>query len=115
MAETERSSARRSNDETRKDDDDDEGNDNDEDDDDNRQSGMHRRVDADKLEPDWTYNIGEAILDIQAVTLTSFETGIMVLGERHLFCLKDNCSTMKYAKRLEYKPLCFRAYIIGES
>ncbi|XP_076222943.1 protein PTHB1 [Nomia melanderi] len=103
MAETERSSARRSNDEAHDDDDDDN---------ENRHSRVHRRVDADKLEPDWTYNIGEAILDIQAVTLTSFETGIMVLGERHLFCLKDNYSTVKYAKRLEYKPLCFRAYII---
>ncbi|XP_076243990.1 protein PTHB1-like [Calliopsis andreniformis] len=64
------------------------------------------------LEPDWSYNIGEAILDIQTVTLSSFEVGVVVLGERHLYCLRDNCTSVKYAKRLEYKPLCFRAYII---
>lgn len=28
------------------------------------------------LEPDWSYNIGEAVLDIQPVTLSSFEVGI---------------------------------------
>ncbi|XP_017762295.1 PREDICTED: protein PTHB1 [Eufriesea mexicana] len=64
------------------------------------------------LEPDWTYNIGEAVLAIEAVTLSSFEVGIVVLGERHLFCLKDNCASVKYAKKLEYKPLCFRPYVI---
>ncbi|XP_015437282.1 PREDICTED: protein PTHB1 [Dufourea novaeangliae] len=71
-----------------------------------------RPIPADSHEPDWRYNIGEAILDIQAVTLSSFEAGIVVLGERHLYCLKDNCTSVKYAKRLEYKPLCFRAYVI---
>ncbi|XP_076632670.1 protein PTHB1-like [Colletes latitarsis] len=71
-----------------------------------------QRPGVETLEPDWSYNIGEAILDIQAVTLSSFEVGIIALGEKHLYCLKDNCSSVKYAKRLEYKPLCFRAYVI---
>ncbi|XP_039302648.1 protein PTHB1 isoform X2 [Solenopsis invicta] len=65
------------------------------------------------LEPDWSYNIGEAILDIDSVTLSSFEVGILILGEKNLYCLKDNCVTLKYAKRLEYKALCFQAYVIG--
>lgn len=65
------------------------------------------------LEPDWNYNIGEAVLDIDAVTLSSFEIGILVLGEKNLYCLKDNCVSLKYAKRLEYKALCFQAYVIG--
>ncbi|XP_050580143.1 protein PTHB1 isoform X2 [Bombus affinis] len=73
---------------------------------------QHRRANATSLEPDWTYNIGEAVLGIEAVTLSSFEVGIVVLGEKHLYCLKDNCTSVKYAKRLEYKPLCFRAYVI---
>ncbi|XP_025073837.1 protein PTHB1 [Pogonomyrmex barbatus] len=64
------------------------------------------------LEPDWSYNIGEAILDIDAVTLSSFEVGILILGEKSLYCLKDNCVTLKYAKKLEYKALCFQAYVI---
>ncbi|XP_012526471.2 protein PTHB1 [Monomorium pharaonis] len=64
------------------------------------------------LEPDWSYNIGEAVLDIDTVTLSSFEVGILILGEKNLYCLKDNCVTLKYAKRLEYKALCFQAYVI---
>ncbi|XP_011260639.1 protein PTHB1 [Camponotus floridanus] len=64
------------------------------------------------LEPDWSYNIGEAVLDIDAVTLSSFEVGILVLGEKNLYCLKDNCVSLKYAKKLEYKALCFQAYVI---
>ncbi|KAG7198808.1 hypothetical protein KM043_001782 [Ampulex compressa] len=64
------------------------------------------------LEPDSSYNIGEAVLDVEAVTLSSFEVGIVVLGERNLYCLKDGCSSLKYAKRLEYRPVCFRAYVI---
>ncbi|CAK9815443.1 Protein PTHB1 [Anthophora plagiata] len=71
-----------------------------------------RRPSGTSLEPDWSFNIGEAVLDIEAVTLTSFEVGILVLGERHLYCFKDNCATVKYAKRLEYRPLCFRPYVI---
>ncbi|XP_015121440.1 protein PTHB1 [Diachasma alloeum] len=64
------------------------------------------------LEPDWTYNLGEAVLGIEPVTLTSFEVGIVVLGERNLYCFRDNCTGVKYAKRLDYTPLCFHAYVI---
>ncbi|CAL7941620.1 unnamed protein product [Xylocopa violacea] len=71
-----------------------------------------RRGGARSLEPDWSFNIGEAVLALEAVTLSSFEVGIVVLGEKHLYCLKDNCASVKYAKRLEYRPLCFQAYVI---
>ncbi|XP_057336127.1 protein PTHB1 isoform X1 [Microplitis mediator] len=64
------------------------------------------------LEPDWTYNLGEAILGIQTVTLSSFEVGIIVLGERNLYCFRDNCTSVKYAKKLDYSPVCFHAYVI---
>uniref|UniRef100_A0A0C9PRB8 Bbs9_1 protein n=1 Tax=Fopius arisanus TaxID=64838 RepID=A0A0C9PRB8_9HYME len=64
------------------------------------------------LEPDWIYNLGEAVLGIEPVTLTSFEVGIVVLGERNLYCFRDNCTGVKYAKRLDYTPLCFHAYVI---
>lgn len=63
--------------------------------------------------PDWVYNIGEPIVGINAVLLTSFEVGIIVLGEKTLYCLGDACTSIKSAKRLEYSPLCFLAYIIG--
>ncbi|XP_058789395.1 protein PTHB1-like isoform X2 [Phymastichus coffea] len=62
--------------------------------------------------PDWSYNIGEPILGIQTVVLSSFEVGIVILGERTLFCLGDACTSIKTAKRLEYGALCFVAYVI---
>lgn len=74
----------------------------------------HRGFDVGNLEPDWSFNVGEPVRGIEVVTLTSFEVGIVVLGEKHLYCLKDNCAAIKYAKRLEYRPLCFRAYVIGK-
>ncbi|EGI70320.1 Protein PTHB1 [Acromyrmex echinatior] len=71
-----------------------------------------RSEESKNLEPDWSYNIGEAVLDIDAVILSSFEVGILILGEKSLYCLKDNCVTLKYSKRLEYKALCFQPYVI---
>ncbi|KAK0071728.1 hypothetical protein PV325_012435, partial [Microctonus aethiopoides] len=64
------------------------------------------------LEPDWSYNVGEAVLAIQPVTLSSFEVGIVVLGERNLYCFRDNCTSIKYTKKLDYNPLCCHAYVI---
>ncbi|KAI4502979.1 hypothetical protein M0802_002023 [Mischocyttarus mexicanus] len=64
------------------------------------------------LEPEWSYNIGEAVVDIGVVTLSSFEIGIVVLGEKNLFCFKDTGASLKYTKRLDYKALCFHAYVI---
>lgn len=80
---------------------------------DQRRRSIEAKANNANLEPDSTYNVGEAVLGIEVVTLSSFEVGIVVLGERHLYCLRDNCTSVKYAKRLEYKPLCFRAYVIG--
>ncbi|KAK0175238.1 hypothetical protein PV327_009004 [Microctonus hyperodae] len=64
------------------------------------------------LEPDWSFNVGEAVLAIQPVTLSSFEVGIVVLGERNLYCFRDNCTSIKYTKKLDYNPLCCHAYVI---
>jgi Bardet-Biedl syndrome 9 protein len=66
-----------------------------------------------KVTAEWAYNIGEAALDIVAVTWANSYCDILVLGERNLFCLKDN-GTLKFMKRLEYKPRCFHTYFIGK-
>ncbi|XP_023709246.1 protein PTHB1 isoform X3 [Cryptotermes secundus] len=64
-----------------------------------------------KVTTEWSYNIGEAALDVVAVTWANSYCDILVLGERNLFCLKDN-GTLKFMKRLEYKPCCFHPYFI---
>jgi Bardet-Biedl syndrome 9 protein len=66
-----------------------------------------------KVATEWSYDIGEAALDVVAVTWANSYCDILVLGERNLFCLKDN-GTLKFMKRLEYKPCCFHPYFIGK-
>lgn len=66
-----------------------------------------------KVIAEWIYNIGEAALDVVAVTWSTSLCDILVLGERNLFCLKEN-GTLKFMKRLEYKPRCFHPYFIGK-
>jgi Bardet-Biedl syndrome 9 protein len=66
-----------------------------------------------KMSAEWSYNIGEAALDVVAVSWSNSYCDILVLGEKNLFCLKDN-GTLKFMKRLEYKPCCFHPYFIGE-
>ncbi|XP_046745105.1 protein PTHB1 [Diprion similis] len=63
------------------------------------------------LYPDWKYNLGEPVMDVKIATLSSVELAIVVLGERSLYCLKDDCS-LKYTKRLDYAALCFHVYVI---
>ncbi|XP_044003955.1 protein PTHB1 [Aphidius gifuensis] len=64
------------------------------------------------LEPDWIYNISENVLGIETVVLSSFEIGIIVLTEKHIYCFRDDCSNVKYVKRLDYTPMVFRAFVI---
>nr|XP_050859304.1 protein PTHB1 isoform X2 [Vespula vulgaris] len=78
----------------------------------NQKQGETKNEAAKSLEPEWSYNIGEAVVDIGAVTLSSFEIGIVVLGEKNLYCFKDTGASLKYTKRLDYKALCFHAYVI---
>ena len=67
-----------------------------------------------KLLADWTYNLGEAALDAKAVTWSNSYCDIVILGERNLFCLKDN-GTLNFMKRLEYKPCCLNTYFLGKT
>ncbi|KAL7289854.1 hypothetical protein TKK_0016252 [Trichogramma kaykai] len=67
---------------------------------------------APAVRPDWNYNLGEAVIGLSAVTLSSFEVGIVVLGERTLYCFGDAGTSIKFSKRLAFNPLCFFAYII---
>lgn len=74
----------------------------------------NKMINEDKiLEPDWTYNVGENVLGIETVVLSSFEIGIIVLTEKHIYCFRDDCSNVKYVKRLDYTPMVFKAFVIG--
>ncbi|XP_069672728.1 protein PTHB1 isoform X2 [Periplaneta americana] len=64
-----------------------------------------------KILADWSYNIGEAALDVAAITWATSYCDIIILGERNIFCIRDN-GTLVFMKRLEYKPCCFHSYFV---
>lgn len=69
-----------------------------------------------KILPEYTYNLGEAAIDIEIINQTSSSTGqslctILVLGERNLYCLSDSC-VLKFMKKFDFNPSCFCAYPI---
>lgn len=53
-----------------------------------------------KILTEWELELGEPALDIQQSG--SF---IVVLGERHIFCLNDS-GLIHWVKRLDYHPMC---------
>ncbi|XP_043972015.1 protein PTHB1 isoform X1 [Gambusia affinis] len=63
-----------------------------------------------RLTPDWTFVLGEQALDISVPSFSHSSSSIMVLGERNLFCLRDNAQ-IRFMKKLEFNPSCFLPYI----
>ncbi|XP_033218780.1 protein PTHB1 [Belonocnema kinseyi] len=63
-------------------------------------------------EPDRTYKLGEAILTIDSVTLSTMETGIIVMSERNLYFFNDTHLSVKFTKRHAYNVLCSQSYIM---
>uniref|UniRef100_A0A3B3U5I3 Bardet-Biedl syndrome 9 n=1 Tax=Poecilia latipinna TaxID=48699 RepID=A0A3B3U5I3_9TELE len=62
------------------------------------------------LQPDWTFVLGEQALDISVPSFSHSSSSILVLGERNLFCLRDN-GQIRFMKKLEFNPSCFLPYI----
>ena len=65
------------------------------------------------LQPDWTVVLGEAALDLCIPSLSHASSSICVLGERNLYCFRDN-GQIRFMKKLEYNPSCFLPYASGE-
>ncbi|CAL8359058.1 unnamed protein product, partial [Arctogadus glacialis] len=62
-----------------------------------------------RLMPDWTVVLGEAALDLSIPSLSHASSSICVLGERNLYCFRDN-GQIRFMKKLEYNPSCFLPY-----
>lgn len=73
---------------------------------------MSQSESSGNLTPTWYYNLGEGILNIMALPLTSTETVIVILGEKNLYCLTD-LGKLKFMKKLDFVPICLHAYVIG--
>ncbi|XP_030226624.1 protein PTHB1 isoform X2 [Gadus morhua] len=66
-----------------------------------------------RLTPDWTVVLGEAALDLCIPSLSHASSSICVLGERNLYCFRDN-GQIRFMKKLEYNPSCFLPYASAE-
>ncbi|GAB6018791.1 Protein PTHB1, variant 2 [Chamberlinius hualienensis] len=66
-----------------------------------------------KIMPDWSYNLGESALDLSVIITKTGASLIYILGERHIFCIKDN-GTLKFMKKFEFHPTSFHVYLHGD-
>ncbi|XP_033097653.1 protein PTHB1-like [Anneissia japonica] len=62
-----------------------------------------------RINVDWTFNIGEPVIDIFVFNQPQTPTSILILGEHSFVCLKEN-GNLKFLKKLEYNPSCFCPY-----
>ncbi|NWY50689.1 PTHB1 protein, partial [Chionis minor] len=77
---------------------------------DERQETEQQKLSSGKrVAVDWVLNIGEQALDICVVSFNQAVSSVFVLGERNLFCLKDN-GQIRFMKKLDYSPSCFIPY-----
>lgn len=70
-----------------------------------------------KVTTAWTSNLGEAAVHISVGCLSGNlgdEEEILVVGERHIFTLRDN-GDLRMQKKLDYDPLCCVTYPIGKA
>ncbi|XP_061632773.1 protein PTHB1 isoform X2 [Phyllopteryx taeniolatus] len=63
-----------------------------------------------RLTPDWTLILGEQALDISVPSFSHSPSSIFVLGERNLYCLRDN-GVIYFMKKMEFNPSCFLPYV----
>lgn len=66
------------------------------------------------IQTEWTLVLGEQALDIYVPCVSPSASSVYVLGERNLFCLRDN-GQIRFMKKLEYNPSCFLPYASGKS
>jgi Bardet-Biedl syndrome 9 protein len=66
-----------------------------------------------KIQVDWSVNVGEDVVDIRvakySTSTASYSQDIIVLGERTLFCMKQE-GVIRQQKRLDYFCACLTPY-----
>lgn len=65
------------------------------------------------FQPDWAFVLGEQALDVLVPSFSHSSSSILVLGERNLFCFRDN-GQIRFMKKLEFNPSCFLPYASGK-
>lgn len=66
------------------------------------------------LQPDWVFVLGEQALDVCVPSFSHSSSFIFILGERNLYCLRDN-GQIRFMKKMEFNPSCFLPYASGKT
>ncbi|XP_074539855.1 protein PTHB1 [Halichoeres trimaculatus] len=76
----------------------------------NRQDpDLPQKTGGKRLTPDWSFILGEQALDVSVPSFSHSSASIFVLGERNLYCFRDN-GQIRFMKKLEFNPSCFLPY-----
>uniref|UniRef100_A0A672ZJ47 Bardet-Biedl syndrome 9 n=1 Tax=Sphaeramia orbicularis TaxID=375764 RepID=A0A672ZJ47_9TELE len=67
------------------------------------------RTGGKRLTADWILVLGEQALDISISSFSHSSSSIFVLGERNLYCVRDN-GQIRFMRKLEFNPSCFLPY-----
>ncbi|XP_014669826.1 PREDICTED: protein PTHB1-like [Priapulus caudatus] len=57
----------------------------------------------------WSFNLGQAAIEMHVITFPSTPPSILVLGERNIFCLSD-VGKLRFMHKLNYNPSCMVPY-----
>ena len=69
--------------------------------------------DSKKLQPDWTFNVGEMANDMVLVKRSEKVQDLLVLSESMLFVISQN-GTLKAQKKFDYTPMSIYVYQTGD-
>lgn len=78
------------------------------------QNSSQTDTEGKNFDPDWSYNIGENVFQLNVVKITVTEYCIVVLGERNLYCLTET-GNLIFMKRFDFTPHCFHSYFMGKN
>lgn len=62
-----------------------------------------------KIAPDFSVNLGEHCVDLAIKTTAKGSSHILALGERTVFCFKEN-GVLRFARKLDFNPSCLYVY-----
>ncbi|RNA27204.1 PTHB1 isoform X1 [Brachionus plicatilis] len=71
-------------------------------------SGDNSAVRSKRIQPAYSYNLGESIIDIEVFTQNN-NCSVIVLGERSLFCFNEMCN-LKFMKKFDFNPSALCVY-----
>lgn len=62
--------------------------------------------------PSWEYNLGENVLEMNYLSLTTTEAAIFLMTDSNMYCFSET-GILKFFKRLQLTPLCSHIYSRG--